>query len=382
MGPHPRVGSSFRPYRTSPSEERAKTPSERRALLSSDTLSGQRKASCRILLTIAPSRLRLTTTMSQAISVTDLHGNVVLYELLLRVADTWRIGSIFISGDLAPSAFQGGAEKDDAGVGLQREFFRDPFIPLLRSYLLAHRHSDIYVIMGNDDRRANEPLLVAFDEEMPNFHLVNGRVVEVRDARQKQAFFPGEVPLLFVAGYPYVPPGAGLLMDWVKYENPVKMRPEGMDPSTDIYEMGITTVEDGPRSTIAEDLKDFRRYLSRNGPNGAAASYDPSRTIHLFHAPPHNTELDWTSPRGRYGFLKVADHVGSFEIRRFIEREHPYLVLCGHCHESVVLGSYKADVGGTRCVNAGSQTHIDVLSLVQFDLYHPEEMKQFFIHAR
>lgn len=79
--------------------------------------------------------------------------------------------------------------------------------------------------------------------------------------------------------------------------------------------------------------------------------------------------------------MKLSDHVGSTEIRRFILEQQPYLVLCGHCHEAVVISDYKADLGETRCVNPGSQTHLNVLSLVQFDLYNVQDMKQFFIHA-
>jgi Icc-related predicted phosphoesterase len=326
--------------------------------------------------------------MMQSVTVTDLHGNILLYELLFRVADLWKLTSIFITGDLAPNSLQGqlkGAAdriSEDQGVVLQREFFIEQFIPLCSSFLLDHRHADIYVIMGNDDRRTNEPLLESFDKEMPNFHLLNDRLVALRDSHQKQAFFPGEVPRLWVAGYPYVPPGGHLLMDWVKYENRVKLRPMGMDSTMDIYEMGITTDARGHLSTIADDLEDFESYLRRNARTDEEISYDPAQTIHLFHAPPYNTPLDWTTPRGRYDYLPLSDHVGSVEIRRFIERVQPYLALSGHCHESVVTGDYKVDLGRTRCVNPGSQTHLDVLSLVQFDLYHPEEMKQFFIHAR
>ena len=323
----------------------------------------------------------------QSVAVTDIHGNILLYELLFRVADQWKLTSIFITGDLAPNSLQGrlnGVEdrtSEDHGVVLQREFFIEQFIPLCSSFLLAHRHSDIYVIMGNDDRRANEPLLEVFDKETLNFHLLNDRLVALRDSHQKQAFFPGEVPLLWVAGYPYVPPGGHLLMDWVKYENRVKLRPMGMDSTVDIYEMGITTDAREHLSTIADDLEDFETYLRRNARADEEISYNPAQTIHLFHAPPYNTPLDWTTPRGRYDYLPLSDHVGSIEIRRFIERVQPYLVLSGHCHESVVTGDYKVDLGRTRCVNPGSQTHLDVLSVVQFDLYHPEAMKQFFIHA-
>jgi len=321
--------------------------------------------------------------MMQAAAVADLHGNVLLYELLLRIADAWKLTSIFIAGDLAPSRAETDAGAPAAGgdgVAAQRGFFEREFIPLIRSYLLNHRHVDIYAIMGNDDRRANEPLLATFSDETPNFHLVNDRLVPLRESRQRRAFFPNEVPLLFVAGYPYVPPGGGLLMDWVKYENRVKMRPESMDPCADIYELGITTSDGEERTTIADDLRDLGTYLARHGVD--APAYDPARTIHLFHAPPYGTPLDWCAPRGRYQFLRLPDHVGSMEIRRFIASVRPYLVLSGHCHESLVMGDYKADLGETRCVNPGSQAQIDVLSLVQFDVYDPREMKQFFIHAR
>ena len=322
----------------------------------------------------------------QAVAVSDLHGNVLLYELLLRIAEAWKISSVFIAGDLAPSPAEASPREplaEETGVATQRAFFESELIPLFGSFLLDHRHVDIYAIMGNDDRRANEPLLAAFSRETPNFHLVNDRLIPLRESRQRRAFFPDEVPLLFVAGYPYVPPGGGLLMDWVKYENRVKLRPETMDPCADIYDLGVTTSGNGERTTIADDLKDPGGYFASHEREGSdRVAYEPGRTIHLFHAPPYGTPLDWCAPRGRYDFLKLSDHVGSVEIRRFIAKAQPYLALSGHCHESLVMGDYKVDLGETRCVNPGSQTQIDVLSLVQFDVYAPRDMKQFFIHAR
>ena len=191
------------------------------------------------------------------------------------------------------------------------------------------------------------------------------------------SFFPDEVPLLHVAGYPYVPPGAGLLMDWVKFENRLELRPPGTDPCADLFASGIKTIDGVGVGTIAEDLDNYGRYLHADD-----GSYDPGRTIHLFHAPPYDTPLDWVPPGGTYQHLRLPDHVGSSEIRRFIEREQPYLVISGHCHESMVLGDYHTHIGRTPCVNPGSQSHIDVLSLVQFDVYDPRQMKQLFINAR
>jgi len=319
-----------------------------------------------------------------AIAVTDIHGNSQLYELLLRIVDLWKISSVFISGDLAPGIY-GPADTSTVGiqdaVDRQHTFFADVFIPLFDLFLSRHRQTHVYAIMGNDDRRANESMLQEFDGATRNFHLMNDRLVELRNAKQIRSFFPGEVPGLFVAGYPYVPIGGGLLMDWVKHENRVGLMPPGMESLMDIADSGIRTVDSPPESTIEEDLADFSAYLSACNPT-MEFTYDPANTIHLFHAPPYNTPLDQTAPQGSFDFVTLPDHIGSSEIRRFIERAQPYLALCGHCHEAVVLGDYKTDIGSTRCVNAGSQAHIDVLSIVQFDPYNPTQMKQFFINVQ
>ena len=321
--------------------------------------------------------------MMNAIAVTDLHGNSQLYELLLRIADLWKISSVFISGDLAPGAYglsDVSIADCEEGADRQLSFFTDVFIPMIESFLGAHRHTHIYVIMGNDDRRVNEPLLQEFDTAVRNFHLLNDRLVEFCNAKQIRRFFPDEVPDLFVAGYPYVPIGGSLLMDWVKHENRVKLMPPGMESIMDIESSGVRSVPLISDSTIEEDLSDFSRYLAQCG-SADASAYDPACTIHLFHAPPYQTPLDHVAPQGRYDFVRLPDHIGSSGIRRFIESTQPHVVLCGHCHESVVLGDYRTDIGATRCVNPGSQTHINVLSIVQFDPYDPKSMKQFFINA-
>jgi Icc-related predicted phosphoesterase len=318
-----------------------------------------------------------------AVAVADLHGNPRLYELLFRIADAWRISSVFIAGDLLPA---GGPCSEEIGrvdnlVDLQRRFIEETLAPLLQSFLAGHKHTHVYAIMGNDDCRANERLLRELDQATPGFHLVNDRLVNLHDSRQMHAFFADEVPLLQVAGYPYVPPGAGLLVDWVKYENFVRLQSPHMDPCSDVFEVGVQTVQVGAKTTIADDLAEYGEYLRRES-GDTDLVYEPERTLHLFHSPPYNTPLDWMPPPGRHDLLRLPDHVGSSEIARFILREQPYMALCGHCHEAVVLGSYKTQIGETWCVNPGSQAHIDVLSLVQFDLYEPSEMKQLFINAR
>ena len=141
--------------------------------------------------------------MMNAVAVTDLHGNSQLYELLLRIVDLWKISSVFITGDLAPSIYE---PTDISNVGTseavdhQHAFLTDVFIPMFDVFLSRHRQTHVYAIMGNDDRRANELLLKEFDGATRNFHLLNDRMTEFHNAKHIRTFFPDEVPQLFVAG--------------------------------------------------------------------------------------------------------------------------------------------------------------------------------------
>jgi Icc-related predicted phosphoesterase len=49
------------------------------------------------------------------------------------------------------------------------------------------------------------------------------------------------------------------------------------------------------------------------------------RLVLITHSPPKNTKLDLT---------QSGIHVGSYSVRRFIEKKQPALVVCGHIHEA------------------------------------------------
>lgn len=80
--------------------------------------------------------------------------------------------------------------------------------------------------------------------------------------------------------------------------------------------------------------EDFKQILS--------GFKDSEKLILLSHTPPFNTTLDLTHS---------GDHVGSMELRRFIEEESPLLCLCGHVHERA--GSSEK-IGETIVVNPGA----------------------------
>lgn len=63
--------------------------------------------------------------------------------------------------------------------------------------------------------------------------------------------------------------------------------------------------------------------------------------ILLSHSPPFNTTLDLTHS---------GEHIGSMELRKFIEEESPLLCLCGHVHERAGLSER---IGDTLIVNPG-----------------------------
>lgn len=65
------------------------------------------------------------------------------------------------------------------------------------------------------------------------------------------------------------------------------------------------------------------------------------RLVLLSHTPPFNTSLDYTS---------MGEHIGSVELRRFIEEESPLACLCGHVHERAGLSER---IGGTLVLNPG-----------------------------
>jgi Icc-related predicted phosphoesterase len=92
---------------------------------------------------------------------------------------------------------------------------------------------------------------------------------------------------------------------------------------------------------------------------GYASIHAAARQVVLSHAPPHGL-------RDRTHLLQ---HAGSLALRRFIERRHPALVLCGHIHEArgidhlgptVVVNSAPARAGFYAVVEIGQQGRIQV----------------------
>jgi Icc-related predicted phosphoesterase len=281
---------------------------------------------------------------------TDLHGNRKLYDLLLEFASARACQAVIIGGDIAPKGIYNWKPGEPIpGLERQRTFLRDYLIPALTAFR-QRTAIELYIMMGNDDRRANLELLEAA-EAAGTIKLLHERAYQLGPYK--------------IVGYPFIPPSPFLLKDWEKYEDRGRLAPLWQDPILDIAATGVRTVPFTERTTIAEDLQGLKR-LS-----------DPKETVYLFHAPPYGTGLDLIEVGGsRYQGLELDPHVGSTAIRRFIKSEQPPLTLHGHVHLSYKLsGRRQIQLGRTICLNPGSQFERDILNLALIDLEDLREIE-------
>ncbi len=274
--------------------------------------------------------------MTGCFFVSDLHGKTDRYRKLFSAVSAEKPKAVFLGGDIMPSLRHTAASGD---------FLRDVFLAeldRLRNELGA-AYPRMFVILGNDDPRAVEPALV---------DAAGAGLLSYPHGR-KEPFGPWTV-----YGYSYAPPSPFLLKDWERYDVSRYVDPGCVSP-----EEGWRTVEVDPDeaqfATIAQDL------------DALAGSDDLENAVFLFHAPPHESNLDRAALDGKtFDHVPLDVHVGSIAIRRFIEKRQPLLTLHGHIHESArITGSWRDSFGRTVALSAAHDGA--ELSLVRFDLEDP-----------
>jgi uncharacterized protein len=266
--------------------------------------------------------------------VTDLHGNIERYEKLWRRIEQERPRAVLFGGDLLP---HGLLPHSIAG----HDSFSDYLVASLRRLRsqLKEAAPRVFVILGNDDPRCEEPAFTKAAQE---------GVLSYQHETHSQA------DGFDVYGYACVPPTPFQLKDWERYDVSRYTPPGAISP-----EEGRRSVE-VPESeikwgTIAKDLP------------ALVQEHPLDRAVLLFHTPPYDTPLDRAALDGKsVEHVPFDVHVGSIAVRRFIEERQPLLTLHGHVHESTQLtGEWKIQIGRTVCINgahAGPE-----LSLVRFD---------------
>jgi len=272
--------------------------------------------------------------------VSDLHGK---FEKYLKLFDQIRTGQpdvVLFGGDLFPH-FSLRKHKDFEHID---DFLHDFLIRQLIALRndLKENYPQVYIIMGNDDARIEEPDIIEAEK-----HGIWKYLHMRRHTLGSFDFY----------GYAYVPPTPFLLKDWERYDISRFVDP-GCVPPTEGFRT-LEPDEDIEYTTIQEHLE--RLALDAHFP----------RSVFLFHSPPYKTLLDRAALDGVMVDHVPADvHVGSMAMQRFIEAMQPLITLHGHIHESTRLtGSWMQQIGKTYAFNAAHDG--PELSLVQIPLDDP-----------
>jgi Icc-related predicted phosphoesterase len=278
--------------------------------------------------------------------VSDLHGRFARYEKLYRLIETEKPHAVFFGGDLLPSGLQSIHSNSPIQGDFIETFLFKPFSRLKE--IMAGQFPGIFLILGNDDSKADEALLEK-GQQNGLWQYISQRTVEFEGFQ--------------ITGYPYVPPTPFMLKDFEKYDVS-----QYVDPGCIPIEEGIFTTEVNKsllkRDTIKKDLDELAGIL------------EPDRAILLFHSPPYETLLDRADLDGKFfEHVPLDVHIGSIAIRRFIEKHQPRITLHGHVHESSrITGAWADKIGKTHLFSAACDS--EELSLIVFDPQEPEKAER------
>lgn len=256
--------------------------------------------------------------MDTCLFASDLHGRVDRYDKLVgeirRAAPT----AVFLGGDLFPHGF----------LASGTDFVHEELVPRFAELrdALGRRYPRVFLILGNDDHRADEPAVME---------------AAARGLWEYAHERPASFGAYEVVGYAYVPPTPFQLKDWERYDVSRYVPPGSVSP-----EEGMRTVPADPHeirhATMAVDLERLAEGLAME------------RAVCLFHSPPFQTALDRAATDGKMiDHVPLDLHVGSVAIRRFIEQHQPLLTLHGHIHESARLtGAWRERIDRTWMFSA------------------------------
>jgi Icc-related predicted phosphoesterase len=278
--------------------------------------------------------------MIRSFFISDLHGHVDRYEKLIREIREHQPQLVFFGGDLLPHGMHRNIVDD----------FMEDFLFLQFSRLMqemGEAYPRIYLILGNDDPRAEEKKFIELGETGV-WHYLHDR----KDNFAGFTFY----------GYANVPPTPFRLKDWERYDVSRYVDPGCIPP-----EEGFRTVEpsaDLAYATILDEL------------NQLTGDEPLEESVFLFHSPPYKTFLDRAALDGlMVDHVPMDVHVGSIAIMRFIEERQPWLTMHGHVHESSrITGHWRQIFGQTNSFSAAWDG--PELALVDFDLEDPSNAQR------
>ncbi|MGE0793496.1 MAG: metallophosphoesterase [Candidatus Woesearchaeota archaeon] len=268
--------------------------------------------------------------ITKILCTADLHGNIDQFRKLFLYAQKINAEAIFIAGDLTPKSPEKRTPKKQA------DFINNELIPEIKEFK-KHHISEIFIILGNDDFKANEVIMKKHDNKL--WRYVNNTIKKFKDYS--------------VFGYTNIPLTPFKFKDWEKVD------------SEEIHENTYRKpyILKGFKSMKTDliptkiDLDSRKNNIERDIIKGIK---NKSNLILLIHAPPYNTKLD---------INKENQHLGSIGILNAIKKTQPVLTIHGHIHETVDMsGSFKDKIGKTICVNPGNFFNQEKLAVLEITL--------------
>ncbi len=247
----------------------------------------------------------------------DFHGQQAQYKQLFENAWRAQVDVVLLGGDLFPN---GPLPLDPlADIALQQRFAEEVLFPLMEKFRRIAPDTRVFYIPGNHDWVASIP---AADEL---WEPLDGRRV-VLDGCE-------------LIGFSLIPPCPYPLKDWERLD---LAGDEVVDPEEQIH----CSETDGAvrKLTFEEHLRS--QPTLEQALESLPFPQNPSRTVCVFHGPPHETNCDVSSE---------GKHLGSRAVRGYIERTQPLIALSGHVHFSPYKTSSAYDrIGKTVICNPGA----------------------------
>lgn len=266
------------------------------------------------------------------IFATDIHGSYRSYRRLFSIALRRNIETIIIGGDFAPKKFafifRNGVFATqfttiNGWLKHKVNFVEEGYFPIkLGRYVkesdvlnvIEPFRNDFRLLQLEATRNLFSKLIGKFAGKFDIFMMpgnddvkeTTAMIESVKSLHQIHGKCV-QVDDVTIAGYSYVPPTPFRLKDWEKPEESI--------------------------------LKDLDRLAKDFG----------DEVILSIHAPPYGTGLD---------IIKENEHIGSKSVRKFIEKEQPFLTLHGHIHESSGISNLvMSKIGSTFAFNPGDSEY-------------------------
>ncbi len=278
--------------------------------------------------------------MNTCFFVSDLHGKMSRYGVLLKIIKREKPDFVFIGGDLLPHRKIEAGEIHDEGIDFVKDFLIQKFTKLKEKMDCAY--PDIFLIPGNDDHK------ILFGS------VVEGEKKDLWRNLHNQCVVIGKYRFY---GYACVPPTPFRNKDWDRFDISNEIEIGCISPADGYHSMPPD--HDPENDTIQKDLQVLT--------NDDKMEF----SVFLFHSPPYNTLLDHATLHAvNPDQPSVTLNVGSKAIRNLIDEKQPFITMHGHIHESPrISGEWKQRLGRTCSFSAAHDG--PELALIKFELNDP-----------